>query len=44
MTDAKKSIQLLFDRPKEPLFMPKGENNVVFDTPSNFLVISKIFV
>ncbi|XP_077295280.1 phenoloxidase subunit 2-like isoform X2 [Arctopsyche grandis] len=37
MSDVKKSIQLLFDRPSEPLFMPKGDNNSVFDVPQNFL-------
>ncbi|KAF7269759.1 hypothetical protein GWI33_017215 [Rhynchophorus ferrugineus] len=35
MTD-KKNLLLLFDRPKEPVFMPKGDN-VVFSIPESFL-------
>lgn len=34
---SKKNLLLLFDRPKEPLFMPKGKDKAVFDVPSNFL-------
>lgn len=39
MTD-KKNILLLFDRPQEPSFMPKGEGDgkKVFDIPNDFLV------
>jgi hypothetical protein len=29
----------MFDRPTEPIFMPKGDNNnVAFDVPSSLLV------
>ncbi|KAL1131636.1 hypothetical protein AAG570_011249 [Ranatra chinensis] len=28
----------MFDRPTEPVFMPKGDNNSVFDVPSEYLV------
>ncbi|XP_025414834.1 phenoloxidase 1-like [Sipha flava] len=37
MTD-RSSILYLFDRPKEPLFVAKGENNVSFDVPSEYLI------
>ncbi|CAO1425782.1 unnamed protein product [Diamesa serratosioi] len=33
----KKNLLLLFDRPQEPVFMEKGENNTVFDVPDNFI-------
>jgi hypothetical protein len=32
------NLLLMFDRPTEPVFMPKGENNTVFDVPSEYLV------
>ncbi|XP_023313615.1 phenoloxidase subunit 1-like [Trichogramma pretiosum] len=32
-----KDILLLFDRPQEPLFIPKGEERVGFDIPTNYL-------
>lgn len=35
---AKNNILYLFDRPTEPIFMKKGENNVAFDIPSDYLV------
>lgn len=38
------SILYLFDRPKEPLFVAKGENNVSFDVPSEYLVSIDVFV
>lgn len=31
------NLLLLFDRPREPVFMPKGKDNSVFDVPDNFL-------
>lgn len=34
-----KVFGLLFERPKEPVFVAKGENNTVFDVPNNFLVM-----
>lgn len=37
MTD-KNNILLLFDRPTEPLFIGKGENNVSFDVPPEYYV------
>ncbi|CAH2007165.1 unnamed protein product [Acanthoscelides obtectus] len=37
MTDSKSNLLKLFDRPKEPVFMPKGDNNAVFDVPNNYL-------
>jgi tyrosinase len=33
----KKNLLLLLDRPGEPIFYPKGDNNAVFDVPNNFL-------
>jgi hypothetical protein len=33
----KKNLLLLFDRPNEPIFMPKGKEKAVFDVPDNFL-------
>lgn len=42
MADVKQSIQLLFDRPTEPLFMPKGDNGAVFEVSQEFLVCFKI--
>ncbi|KAF7269758.1 hypothetical protein GWI33_017214 [Rhynchophorus ferrugineus] len=36
MTD-KKNLLLLFDRPKEPVFMPKGDEKKVFDVPISYL-------
>ncbi|KAJ8979152.1 hypothetical protein NQ317_006344 [Molorchus minor] len=34
----KKNILLLFDRPQEPSFMVKGDNNSVFEVPPDYLV------
>lgn len=36
MTD-KKNLLLLFDRPGEPVFTPKGKNHAVFDVPIHLL-------
>ncbi|CAG9811779.1 unnamed protein product [Chironomus riparius] len=33
----KKNLLLLFDRPGEPVFTPKGKDNVVFQVPDKFL-------
>lgn len=33
-----KSFLYLFDRPAEPLVVPKGEEKVVFDVPENYVV------
>lgn len=33
----KKNLLLLFDHPLEPVFMKKGRENAVFETPSNYL-------
>lgn len=37
MTD-KKNILYLFDRPTEPIFIGKGDDNVSFDVPAEYLV------
>lgn len=37
MTD-KNNLLLLFDRPTEPIFIGKGENNVSFDVPPEYYV------
>lgn len=37
LNNVKNHLSLLFDRPIEPVFMPKGPNNEIFDVPSNFL-------
>lgn len=34
----KKDLLLFFDRPIEPCFMEKGEQNATFDLPTNFYV------
>jgi ethanolamine utilization protein EutQ (cupin superfamily) len=28
----------MFERPTEPVFIPKGEKNIVFDVPNDYLV------
>lgn len=33
----KNNLLLLFDRPKEPVFMEKGTTSTVFDVPDNYL-------
>jgi hypothetical protein len=33
----KKNLLLLFEKPGEPVFLPKGKENAVFDVPNNFL-------
>lgn len=37
MTD-KNNILYLFDRPTEPIFIGKGDGNVSFDVPAEYLV------
>ncbi|XP_077289769.1 prophenoloxidase 2 [Arctopsyche grandis] len=37
MSANKNNLLLLFDRPSEPVFVPKGENKTVFDVPDKFL-------
>lgn len=34
----KSDILYLFDRPAEPVYVPKGENKVAFNVPANYLV------
>lgn len=34
----KNDILYLFDRPTEPLFVSKGDDNVSFEVPSDYLV------
>lgn len=36
--DSGKEILYLFDRPTEPVFVPKGEKKVAFDIPASYLV------
>lgn len=40
MADAQitKEFKLLFERPKEPVFVAKGEDATSFDVPNNYLV------
>lgn len=33
----KNNLLLLFERPNEPVFTPKGKDNAVFEVPDNFL-------
>lgn len=37
MTD-KNNLLYLFDRPSEPIFMGKGDDNAIFDIPAEYLV------
>lgn len=32
------TLHYLFDRPGEPIFLPKGDDNAVFDVPSEYIV------
>lgn len=44
MSGNKKSdILYLFDRPAEPVYVPKGENRVAFQVPANYLVSPLLF-
>lgn len=43
MTD-RSNILYLLDRPKEPLFVAKGDDSVSFDVPSEYLVSVDAFV
>ena len=31
----------MFDRPNEPIYVPKGEEKVAFDIPPDYLVLYK---
>jgi hypothetical protein len=42
MANKANKILLLFDRPTEPVFMPKGDNNATFDVPQEYLVSKSI--
>lgn len=35
-SNSNKNLQLLFDRPKEPIFLPKGDKKMIFVMPQNF--------
>ena len=37
MVEKKVALNLLFDRPKEPIFKEKGEDGVIFDVPQSFI-------
>lgn len=39
MSAKKENLLLLFDRPQEPVFVPKGEKKQSFEVPQHFLVI-----
>lgn len=39
----KSGILYLFDRPAEPVYVPKGEKKVAFDIPADYLVNSFLF-
>lgn len=39
----KSDILYLFDRPAEPVYVPKGENQVAFQVPDNYLVSLILF-
>ncbi|KAJ8679157.1 hypothetical protein QAD02_014944 [Eretmocerus hayati] len=32
-----KHLLLMYDRPGEPIFIPKGENNTIFDIPPEYM-------
>lgn len=40
MGSKKSDILYLFDRPAEPVYVPKGENQVAFEVPDNYFVSS----
>lgn len=42
MSARAKDILYLFDRPAEPIYVPKGEEKVSFDIPENYLVRKKL--
>lgn len=33
-----KNLLLMFDRPTEPIYVPKGDGKVSFDIPTNYVV------
>lgn len=38
---SKQDLLLLFDRPQEPVFAPKGDRQAVFEVSQDFLVCYK---
>ena len=36
-------LHFLFDRPGEPVFLPKGDENAVFDVPTEYIVSNQFF-
>lgn len=38
MENDKSGILYLFDRPAEPVYVPKGDKKVAFDIPPDYLV------
>ena len=42
MSSDKTGILYLFDRPAEPVYVPKGSNKVAFDIPADYLVSTTI--
>lgn len=41
---SKQNLLLLFDRPQEPVFAPKGSRQAAFEVSQDFLVSSNFFV
>lgn len=39
-----RNLLLFFDRPQEPVFVPKGEQKVIFEVPTNYLVSEKFIL
>ncbi|KAG8035032.1 hypothetical protein G9C98_005455 [Cotesia typhae] len=37
MTDADRGLLYLYDRPSEPVYVPKGDERIAFDIPSDYL-------
>lgn len=37
------TLHFLFDRPAEPVFLPKGDENAVFDIPTDYIVSGNDF-
>lgn len=44
MASDKNNLLLMFDRPTEPLFMGKGDNQVTFDIPEEYYVSLCVFL
>lgn len=43
MSTDKSGILYLFDRPSEPVYVPKGEDKVAFDIPAAYLVSTTFY-